>query len=140
MAITNDKGLLSGPNIEFPENANIQLVESADDGNSWFKVIWKDNKGNPYTGKIATRLITFNKDEIEEFNIQTDSNSKPLFRGLNVEYIGPSNPHVTNGEQLCVQDLWYDGDYLECRCIHIRNSRPNTDGRVVVKCNLLKRI
>ncbi|MBL7670748.1 MAG: hypothetical protein JNM39_09695 [Bdellovibrionaceae bacterium] len=138
MARINEKALLGGVGIEVPQGSEVEIIERMDDGLAAFRVRWKLPKDS-VTGTISTNLIDFTAAEIEEHDLPTDANNLPLYRNLRVKYVGKSNAVVTNGDSLFVQDLWYNGDAMECRCAHHGNSRPNTDGRVVVRCDSLER-
>lgn len=138
MATVNGNALLGGVGLEVPQGSQVEIVQRVDEGFSSFSVRWH-TPGGPVTGTITTNLLTFTAAEIDEHEIPTDANGLPLFRNLRVRYVGQSNPAVTNGDFLIVEDLWHHGEAMECRCIHHGNARPNTNGRVVVPRNSLER-
>ncbi|GIL17259.1 MAG: hypothetical protein BroJett040_10100 [Oligoflexia bacterium] len=138
MATVNGNALLGGVGIEVPQGSHVEIIERVDDGLASFRVTWRTPNG-PITGTITTNLLDFTAAEIAEHDLPTDANGLPLYRNLRVKYTGQSNVAVTNGDFLFVQDLWYNDDAMECRCVHHGNSRPNTDGRVVIRRDLLER-
>jgi hypothetical protein len=138
MAKLKASGVIGGINLLISVGEQVTLLGTVDNSFTRFNIRWLTPSG-PVSGTLSTGLMNFTQQEIKEHDIPVDSNGLPLYRDLRVKYIGTSNNTITNGDFLIVRDLWYNGNALECQCLHHGNSRPNTDGRVVIQCQYLER-
>jgi len=129
--------IIFGPsNLEVSSGGDVELIGPVYDGFKAFNAIY--TLGNQrIMGIISSQNLSFTQDEINKFELLLDSNGLPLFCGLQVKYIGTSNEDISQNDILIVKDVWYSQRQVECS--HTSNAPPNTDGRVVVPCNLIER-
>lgn len=123
-------------NFTVPAGEEMELLSTPDKGFSTFEAKWKT--GNDYvTGTVHTHNLELTDKEISDADFQLDSQGLPIYKNLEVKYIGKTNPAVQNNAILLVTEPWYN-EY-ETECLHLGAAPVNTTGRVVVKCSELVR-
>mgnify|MGYP000926723213 CR=1 FL=1 len=139
MAKLKSDSILQGKALPLSAGTEVELLRPTDGSHARFEVTWHMPNGDRSSGTLSTASLDLTEQEIEDHMLATDSNGLPLYRNLNVEYIGEDNAALIKGDRLIVREPWYDADAMECSCINSR-SIPNSDNRVVVKTKLLKRV
>lgn len=138
MAKTLFDAVFGASNHQLPSGSELALTEPTDNGLGKFEAVWNTKKGD-IKGQVSSRNLEFTPDELQDHGIPVDSKGEALFRDLQVKYIGASNEVINTNDILIVRDLWVNNEQLECRCTNRTGAKPNSDGTVVVKCNLLER-
>ncbi len=139
MAKLKYDSILQGKALPISTGTEVELLRPTDGNHTRFEVTWHMPNGDKSSGTLSTASLELTEQEIEDHMLATDSDGLPLYRDLNVEYIGESNAALIKGDRLIVREPWYDPEAMECSCINSR-STPNSDNRVVVRTKLLKRI
>lgn len=138
MAKLKSDSVLQGKALPLSAGTEVELLRPTDGGYSRFEVTLHMPNGDKSSGTLSTASLELTEQEIEDHMLATDSDGLPIYRDLNVEYIGESTATLIKGDRLIVREPWYDADAMECFCINSR-SVPNSDNRVIVKIKLLKR-
>lgn len=138
MAKTKIQIVFGASNFTVPAGEEMELISTPDNGFSTFEARWKTGN-NQVTGTVLSQNLEFTPEEISEAGFSLDSKGLPIYRNLEVIYIGQSTAAVQTNATLIVREPWYNGYQTECECLHLGNAPVNTNGRVVVKCSELVR-
>ena len=91
MARLKSDSILQGKALLILAGTDVELLRPTDGNHSRFEVIWHMRNGDQSSGILSTASLELTEQEIEDHLLATDSDGLPLYRDLNVEYIGENN-------------------------------------------------